>query len=56
MEISRDVLVQRGTIFQSLVSCAPLARCIPAVLRPILSAIVPLESYDLSLEFQAQDR
>ena len=48
-----DVLVRRGAISQSLASCATLALCNSAVPPPISSVIAPLESYDLSLAFQA---
>ena len=51
-----DVLMRRGATFQALASCATLALCNSAVPRPISSAIAPLESYDLSLVFQAIER
>ena len=50
------VRVRRGTIFQSLMSCATLAPCSSVVPHPISSVTAPLESHDLSLAFQAIDR
>ena len=51
-----DVLVQRGTISQSLAGCATLKPCSLVVSRLISSPIAPLESYDLSLAFVAISR